>query len=58
MSSVGRSVRDVRPTEAVNNLAKRAKRCAFGLVNFRHHHVRCLLYAGKTDWALLPTIQH
>jgi len=31
------------PTEAVNNLAKRIKRVAFGLVNFRHHRVRCLL---------------
>jgi transposase len=45
------------PTEAVNNLAKRIKRVAFGLVNFRHHRVRCLLYAGKPDWGLLPTIQ-
>ena len=45
------------PTEAVNNLAKRIKRVAFGLVNFRHHRVRCLLYAGQPDWTLLPTIQ-
>lgn len=45
------------PTEGVNNLAKRIKRVAFGLVNFRHHRVRCLLYAGKPDWALLNTIQ-
>lgn len=45
------------PTEAVNNLAKRIKRVAFGIINFRHHRVRCLLYAGKPDWALLPTIQ-
>jgi transposase len=45
------------PTEAINNLAKRIKRVAFGLVNFRHHRVRCLLYAGKPDWTLLPTIQ-
>ena len=45
------------PTEAVNNLAKRIKRVAFGLTNFRHHRVRCLLYAGKPDWTLLPTIQ-
>lgn len=45
------------PTEAVNNLAKRIKRVAFGLVNFRHHRVRCLLYAGKPDRTLLPTIQ-
>jgi transposase len=45
------------PTEAVNNLAKRIKRVAFGLTNFRHHRVRCLLYAGRPDWTLLPTIQ-
>jgi transposase len=45
------------PTEAVNNLAKRIKRVAFGIVNFRHHRVRCLLYAGKPDWTLLRTIQ-
>lgn len=45
------------PTEAVNNLAKRIKRVAFGLVNFRHHRIRCLLYAGQPDWTLLPTIQ-
>jgi transposase len=45
------------PTEAVNDLAKRIKRVAFGLVNFRHHRVRCLLYAGKPDWTLLATIQ-
>jgi transposase len=45
------------PTEGVNNLAKRIKRVAFGLVNFRHHRVRCLLYAGKPDWTLLPAIQ-
>jgi transposase len=42
------------PTEGVNNLAKRI---AFGLVNFRHHRVRCLLYAGKPDWALFKTIR-
>jgi transposase len=45
------------PTEAINNLAKRIKRVAFGLVNFRHHRVRCLLYAGRPDWALLPNLQ-
>lgn len=44
------------PTEAVNNLAKRIKRVAFGLTNFAHHRIRCLLYAGKPNWALLNTI--
>jgi hypothetical protein len=42
---------------AVNNLAKRIKRVAFGLVNFRHRRVRCLLYTGEPDWTLLPAIQ-
>ncbi len=46
-----------RPTEAINNLVKRVKRVAFGLTNFRHYRVRCLLYAGKPNWDLLPTIQ-
>ena len=46
-----------RPTEAVNNLAKRIKRVAFGLVNLRHHRVRCLLYGSRPDWTLRPTIQ-
>jgi transposase len=45
------------PTEAINNLAKRIKRVAFGLTNFRHHRIRCLLYAGKPNWTLLDTIQ-
>ena len=44
-------------TEAVNNLAKRIKRIAFELTNFRHHRIRCLLYAGKPNWALLDTLQ-
>jgi len=44
------------PTEAVNNLAKRIKRVAFGLTNFAHHRIRCLLYARKPNWALLDTI--
>lgn len=45
------------PTEAINNLVKRVKRVAFGLTNFRHHRIRCLLYASKPNWDLLPTIQ-
>ena len=44
------------PTEAINNLAKRIKRVAFGLTNFQHYRIRCLLYAGRPDWALLDTI--
>lgn len=44
------------PTEALNNLIKRIKRVAFGMRRFRHYRVRCLLYAGKPNWALLDTI--
>lgn len=45
------------PTEAINNLVKRIKRVAFGIVNHRNYRIRALLYAGKPDWDLLPTIE-
>jgi transposase len=35
------------PVEAVNNLAKRIKRVAFGITNWTHWRVRVLLYAGR-----------
>jgi transposase len=41
------------PTEAVNNLVKRVKLVAFGIVNFRHYRLRALLYAGHPNWDLL-----
>jgi transposase len=44
------------PTEAVNNLAKRIKRVAFGITNWLHWRVRVLLYAGAPDWSKLATI--
>ena len=44
------------PTEAMNNLAKRVKRVAFGFRSFRNYRVRALLYAGKPNWDLLATI--
>ena len=44
------------PTEAMNNLAKRVKRVAFGFRSFRNYRVRTLLYAGKPNWDLLATI--
>lgn len=44
------------PTETINSLAKRIKRVAFGMANFRHWRVRVLLYAGHPDWAKLPTV--
>ena len=44
------------PVEAVNNLAKRIKRVAFGITNWTHWRVRVLLYAGRPDWSKLATI--
>ncbi len=40
----------------INGLAKRIKRVAFGMTNFRHWRIRVLLYAGKPDWSKLATI--
>jgi transposase len=44
------------PTEAMNNLAKRIKRVAFGFRSFRTYRVRTLLYAGRPNWTLLATL--
>jgi transposase len=44
------------PTEAANNLIKRVKRVAFGFTSFRNYRIRTLLYAGRPNWASLPTI--
>jgi transposase len=44
------------PTEAMNNLAKRIKRVAFGMTNFRNWRIRVLLYAGRPDWSKLATV--
>lgn len=44
------------PVEAIDNLAKRIKRVAFGLTNWTHWRIRVLLYAGKPDWSKLATI--
>ena len=44
------------PTEAANNLVKRVKRAAFGFTNFANYRIRALLYAGKSNWALLDTL--
>ena len=43
-------------TEAINNLVKRVKRVAFGIVNFRNYRIRALLYAGRPNWDLLDTL--
>ncbi len=44
------------PTEAVNNLVKRPKRCAFGFQRFRNYRIRSLLHARRPHCALLATI--
>ena len=44
------------PTEAANNLIKRVKRGGFGFTNFANYRTRVLLYAGRPNWDLLPTI--
>jgi transposase len=44
------------PTEPANNLIKRIKRVAFGFRRFAHYRIRALLYAGRPNWDLLPTI--
>lgn len=44
------------PTEAINNLIKRIKRIGFGFRRFAHYRIRVLLYAGKPNWDLLPTV--
>jgi transposase len=45
------------PTEAANDLIKRIKRVAFGLRRFRNFRIRVLLYAGRPNWDVLPTIK-
>ena len=40
----------------LNNLIKRVKRVAFGMMNFTNYRIRVLLYAGRPNWDLLPTI--
>jgi transposase len=44
------------PTEAINNLIKRIKRIGFGFRRFTHYRTRVLLYAGRPNWDLLPTV--
>ena len=44
------------PTEAINNLIKRIKRIGFGFRRFAHYRIRVLLYAGRPNWDLLPTV--
>ena len=45
------------PTEAINGLIKRIKRIGFGFRSLRNYRIRALLYAGRPNWDLLPTIE-
>ena len=45
-----------RPIEAGNNLTKQITRIAFGVRRFAHYRIRVLLYAGRPNWDLLPTV--
>jgi hypothetical protein len=38
------------------NLIKRVKRAAFGMTRFRNFRIRVLLYVGKPNCSLLPTV--
>ena len=40
----------------MNNHQKRVKRVAFGFRSILHYRIRVLLYAGRPNWALLPTV--
>jgi transposase len=52
----GGRARSNGPTEDINNLVKRVKRAAFGFTSFRNYRIRSVLYAGKPNWELLPTV--
>ena len=45
------------PTEALNNLIKRAKRAAFAFTSFQNYRIRSLLYAGKPNWERVPHLR-
>ena len=42
--------------DTTNNLVKRVKRVAFGFRRFANYRIRTLLYAGRPNWDLLPTV--
>ena len=43
------------PTEALNLLVKKVKRCGHGFVNFEHYRLRVLLHTGGVKWDAHPT---
>jgi transposase len=43
------------PTEGLNLLTKKVKRCGHGFVNFEHYRLRVLLYTGGVTWPQQPS---
>src|SRR5205823_10413203 len=43
------------PTEALNLLVKKVKRCGHGFKNFEHYRLRVLLHTGGVKWDAHPT---
>ena len=43
------------PTEALNLLVKKVKRCGHGFKNFEHYRLRVLLHTGGVKWDAQPT---
>jgi transposase len=42
------------PTEGLNLLVKKVKRCGHGFVNFEHYRLRVLLHTGGVTWPTRP----
>lgn len=42
------------PTEGLNLLVKKVKRCGHGFANFEHYRLRVLLHAGGVSWPSQP----
>ena len=43
------------PTEGLNLLVKKVKRCGHGFTNFDHYRLRVLLHAGGVTWPTRPS---
>ena len=43
------------PTEGLNLLVKKVKRCGHGFTNFEHYRLRVLLPAGGVTWPTRPS---
>ncbi|HEX9547824.1 MAG TPA: transposase [Acidimicrobiales bacterium] len=43
------------PTEGLNLLVKKVKRCGHGFINFENYRLRVLLHAGGVTWSTRPS---